>query len=104
MYRAAWKKQPGDPSVGADLAVSLFHMRHHDEGLKQIEVVIKQNPEFQAAHLNKGIFLETEARETKDKSKSADYLAEAKVAFQKAVSIDPATDAGKHAAVALQGL
>ena len=78
--------------------------RHHDEGLKQIEVVIKQNPEFQAAHLNKGIFLQTEAREAKDKAESADYLAEAKLAYRKAVSIDPASDAGKHAAEALQSL
>lgn len=104
VYRAAWKKQPGDPNVGTDLAVSLFYMRHHDEGLKQIEVVIKQSPDFQAAHLNKGIFLQTEASEAKDKTKAADYLAEAKVAFQKAVSIDPASDARKHAAEALQSL
>jgi tetratricopeptide (TPR) repeat protein len=104
VYRAAWKKQPGDPNVGTDLAVSLFYMRHHDEGLKQIEVVIKQSPGFQAAHLNKGIFLQTEAREAEDKAKAADYLAEAKLAFQKAVSIDPASDAGKHAAEALQSL
>jgi len=104
VYRAAWKKQPGDPNVGTDLAVALFYMRHHDEGIKQIEVVIKKNPDFQAAHLNKGIFLQTEAGEAKDKAKAADYLAEAKVAFQKAVSIDPASDAGKHAAEALQSL
>jgi tetratricopeptide (TPR) repeat protein len=104
VYRAAWKKQPGDPNVGTDYAVSLFYQRHHDEGIKQIEVVLKQNPDFQAAHLNKGIFLQTEAGEAKDKAKAADYLAEAKVAFQKAVSIDPASDAGKHAAEALQSL
>ena len=104
VYRAAWKKQPGDPNVGTDLAVALFYMRHHDEGLKQIDVVLKKNPEFQAAHLNKGIFLQTEASEATDKAKAADYLAEAKVAFRKAVSIDPASDAGKHAAEALQSL
>jgi tetratricopeptide (TPR) repeat protein len=104
VYRAAWKKQPGDPSVGTDLAVSLFYMRHHDEGIKQIEVVIKQNPDFQAAHLNKGIFLQTEASEANDKAKAADYLAQAKVAFQKAVRIDPASDAGKHAAEQLRSL
>ena len=104
VYRAAWKKQPGDPNVGTDFAVSLFYMRHHDEGIKQIEAVIKKNPDFQAAHLNKAIFLQTEASEAKDKAKAADYLAEAKVAFQKAVSIDPASDAGKHAAEALQSL
>jgi tetratricopeptide (TPR) repeat protein len=104
VYRAAWKKQPGDPNVGTDLAVALFYMRHHDEGLKQIEVVIKKNPGFQVAHLNKGIFLQTEASEATDKAKAADYLAEAKVAFQKAVSIDPASEAGKHAAEVLRSL
>jgi tetratricopeptide (TPR) repeat protein len=104
VYRAAWKKQPGDPSVGTDFAVALFYMRHHDEGIKQIDVVIKKNPDFQAAHLNKGIFLKTEASEAKDKAKSADYLAQAKLAFQKAVSIDPSSEAGKNAAQALQSL
>ena len=104
VYRAAWTKQPGDPSVGTDYAVSLFYQRHHDEGIKQIEVVIKQNPDFQAAHLNKGIFLKTEASEAKDKAKAADFLADAKLAFQKAASIDPDSEAGKNAAEALQNL
>ena len=104
VYRAAWKKQPGDPNVGTDYAVSLFYQRHHDEGIKQIEVVLKQNPDFQAAHLNKGIFLKTEASEAKDKAKAADFLADAKLAFQKAVSIDPDSEAGKNAAQALQNL
>jgi len=102
--RAAWKKQPGDPNVGTDLAVALFSMRHHDEGLKQIEVVVKKDPDFQAAHLNKGIFLQTEAGEATDKGKAADFLAQAEVAFQKAVRIDPASDAGNHAAEVLQSL
>jgi len=104
VYRAAWKKQPGDPNVGTDYAVALFYQRHHDEGIKQINVVLKQNPDFQAAHLNKGIFLKTEASEAKDEAKAADFLADAKLAFQKAVSIDPDSEAGKNAAEALQNL
>ena len=68
VYRAAWTKQPGDPNVGTDYAVSLFYKRHHDEGIKQIDVVLKENPDFQAAHLNKGVFLKTEASEAKDKA------------------------------------
>ena len=104
VYRAAWKKQPGDPNVGTDFAVALFYMKHHDEGIKQIEAVLKQNPDFQAAHLNKGIFLQTEAGEAEDKAKSADFLAQAKRAFRKAVSIDPGSEAGKNAARALQNL
>lgn len=104
VYRAAWNKQPGDPNVGTDFAVSLFYMRHHDEGIKQIDAVIKKNPDFQAAHLNKGIFMQTEASEAQDKTKAADFLAEAKLAFQKAVSLDSSTEAGKKAAEILQDL
>jgi hypothetical protein len=48
--------------------------------------------------------MRTEAAEAKDKAKAADHLAEAKLAFQKAVSIDPDSEAGKHAAQELQDL
>jgi tetratricopeptide (TPR) repeat protein len=104
VYRAAWKQQPGDPNVGTDFAVALFYMKHHDEGIKQIEAVIKSNPDFQVAHLNKGIFLQTEASEAEDEARSADYLAQAKLAFKKAVSIDPSSEAGRKAAQTLQSL
>jgi tetratricopeptide (TPR) repeat protein len=104
VYGAAWAKQPGDPNVGTDYAVALFYQRHHDAGIKQIEAVLELNPDFQAAHLNRGIFMRTEAAEVKDKAKAADHLAEAKLAFQKAVSIDPDSEAGKHAAQELQDL
>jgi tetratricopeptide (TPR) repeat protein len=104
VYRAAWTEQPGDPSVGTDFAVALFYQRHHDAGIKQIDAVIEQSPDFQAAHLNKGIFMRTEADEAQDEAKAADYLADARLAFQKAVSIDPDSEAGKHAAQELQSL
>jgi tetratricopeptide (TPR) repeat protein len=107
VYGAAWKKQPGDPGVGTDYAVALFYSRHHDEALKQIEAVLEKNPDFQAAHLNKGIFLQTEASEAKDSGvteRGADFLSLAKVALKKAVSIDPASDGGKNAAAQLQSL
>ena len=104
VYRAAWKKQPGDPSVGTDLAVALFYSRHHDEALEQIAVVLKKNPTFQSGHLNKGIFLQTEASEAADDGDAADFLAQAKTALQKAVSLDPTSDAGKHAAEQLKSL
>lgn len=104
VYAAAWAQQPGDPSVGTDYAVSLFYQRHHDEGIKQIDRVLKQNPDFQSAHLNKGIFLQTEANEADDEAAAAEFLAQAKLSFKKAVSIDPSSDAGKHAAEALQAL
>jgi len=104
VYGAAWAQQPGDPSVGTDYAVSLFYQKHHDEGIEQIDRVLKRNPDFQSAHLNKGIFLQTEASEAADEAAAAEFLAEAKLSFKKAVSIDPSSDAGKHAAEALQAL
>lgn len=107
VYRAAWKKKPGDPNVGTDFAVSLFYMRHHDEALKQIAVVLKKSPDFQAAHLNQGIFLQAEASEAKErgeKLKAAEFLAQARTAFEKAVSIDPSSEAGKNAAEQLKSL
>ncbi|HET6476365.1 MAG TPA: zinc ribbon domain-containing protein [Thermoleophilia bacterium] len=104
VYRAAWKQQPGDPNVGTDFAVSLFYSQHHDEALQQVDVVLKANPDFQAANLNKGIFLKTEADEAKDEAKAAEFLAQAKIAFKKAASIDPASDAGKSASSLLQSL
>ena len=107
VYRAAWKKQPGDPSVGTDLAVALFYSRHHDDALKQIDVVLKKNPAFQSGHLNKGIFLQNEASEAKDggdAQKGADLLAQARSALEKAVSLDPTSEAGKHAAEQLKSL
>ncbi len=104
VYGAAWKKQPGDPNVGTDYAVALFYQRHHDEGIKQIDAVLKQNPDFQPAQLNKGIFMQTEAEEAQDEAAAADFLAQAKLAFQKAVSIDPDSEAGKSAAQALQNM
>ena len=58
VYKAAWAKQPGDPNVGTDMAVSLFYSRHHDEAIQQIATVLKGTPDFQPAHLNKGIFLQ----------------------------------------------
>ena len=107
VYRAAWKKQPGDPSVGTDLAVALFYSQHHDEALNQIDIVLKKNPAFQSGHLNKGIFLQNEASEAKDDGdaeKGAEFLAQAKSAFEKAVSLDPTSEAGKHAADQLKSL
>ncbi len=104
VYRAAWKQQPGDPNVGTDFAVALFYSQHHDEALQQIDVVLKANPDFQAAHLNKGIFLQTEAREAEDKAKAAEFLAQARIALEEAASIDPASSAGKNASELLQNL
>ena len=107
VYGAAWKKQPGDPSVGTDYAVSYFYSGQTDKALRQIDVVIGKSPDFQTAYLNKGIFLKTAANDAKvngDTKKGAELLSQAKLTLQKAVGMDPASDAGKKAATQLQGL
>lgn len=105
VYKAAWSKEPGDPNVGTDYAVALFYRRHHDEGLQQIETVLKKNPRFQPALLNRGIFLQAESDEAEQRGeteKAAQFLADAKQALEKAVRIDPDSESGKRAAQVLQ--
>ena len=61
VYAAAWKKQATDPGVGTDYAVALFYSGDIPAALKQIDAVLKANPDFQKAWLNKGIFISHEA-------------------------------------------
>jgi hypothetical protein len=107
VYAAALKKQPGDPSVGTDYSVALFYSGDISGALAQVEVVLKDNPDFQKAWLNKGIFLTHEGRiaEQQGDKKEADKLyAQAKTALTKAVAIDAKSDAGKQADQSLQQL
>ena len=107
VYAAAWKKQATDPSVGTDYAVTLFYSGDIAGALKQIDAVLKANPDWQKGWLNKGVFLSHEARIAKQQgdTKTADkYNAQAKQALTKAVAIDPKSDAGKQADQALQQL
>ena len=62
VYRAAWKQQATDPNVGTDYATSLFYSGDTDGALKQVKVVLAKSPDFQTAHLNKGVYLETAAQ------------------------------------------
>jgi hypothetical protein len=101
VYRAAWKKQSGDPNVGTDYATSLFYSGDTDAALKQVDIVLAKSPDFQTAHLNKGIYLETAAQvaqQSGKQTKSQSLLAKAKAEFEKAVSIDPTSSAGQKAA------
>ncbi len=107
VYAAAWKKQATDPAVGTDYAVTLFYSGDIETALKQIEAVIKVDPEFQKAWLNKGIFLSHEARiaeQSGDKKAVKDLTGEAKAAFTEAVAIDPKSEAGQQADASLQQL
>ena len=107
VYSAAWKKQATDPAVGTDLAVALFYSGDIESALKQVDVVLKDNPEFQKGWLNKGVFLSHEARiieQDGDKKQAQKLTDEAKAAFTEAVAIDPASEAGKQADASLQAL
>jgi hypothetical protein len=106
-YMAAWKKKPGDPGVGTDLATALFYSGNTDGALKQIDSVLKANPDFQTAWYNKGNFLSHSARfaeQSGDKKQRDKLYAQAREAYTKAVAIDPSSDVGKQADTALQQL
>jgi tetratricopeptide (TPR) repeat protein len=107
VYQAAWKQQATDPGMGTDYATSLFYSGDTQGALKQIAAVLAKNPDFQTAHLNNGIYLQTasqEARKSGQKAKADSLLAQAKAEFQKAVSIDPGSSAGAKAAENLKTL
>jgi hypothetical protein len=107
VYAAAWKQQATDPNVGTDYATSLFYSGDGAGALKQVNVVLAGSPEFQTAHLNKGVYLQTasqDAQQSGQKAKADSLLAQAKTEFQKAVSIDPGSSAGAKAAANLKTL
>jgi hypothetical protein len=106
-YMAAWRKQPGDPNLGTDLATALFYSGNTEGALTQIDSVLKDNPEFQPALFNKGNYLAHAASfaEQSGQQKQADKLyAEAKRVLTKAIALDPASDVGKAADERLQSL
>lgn len=107
LYKAAWEKQPGDPNVGTDYATALFYSGDFDGAVKQIDVVLKADPEFQTGWFNKGNYLAHEARlaERMKRTKDAKKLyAQARQAYLKAVALDPKSDVGKEADARLKDL
>ena len=107
VYAAAWEKQADDPGVGTDYATSLFYSGQTDPAIAQVDEVLKGSPDFQTAHLNRGIFLKSaadDARSGGDSAKADKLLADAKASFQNAVSIDANSDSGKNAAEQLKQL
>ena len=107
VYRAAWKQQATDPSMGTDYATSLFYSGDTQGALKQVGVVLAKSPDFQTAHLNRGIYLQTasqDAQKSGQKARADSLLAQAGAEFQKAVSIDPGSSAGAKAAENLKAL
>ena len=107
VYRAAWGKQPGDPNVGTDYATTLFYSGDTAGALKQVDVVLAKSPDFQTAHLNKGVYLQTasqDAQQSGKPAKATSLLAQAKAEFQKAVAIDATSGPGVKAAASLKSL
>jgi tetratricopeptide (TPR) repeat protein len=100
VYAAAWAKKATDPGVGTDYAVTLFYSGDIPAALKQIDVVLKANPDYQKAWLNKGIFVSHQgqlAKQQGDTKQASSYFDEARTALAKAVALDPKSDAGKQA-------
>ena len=106
-YAAAWKKQQTDPNVGTDFATSLFYSGNIDAALKQVDLVIKKYPDFQAAYFNLGNYNAHKAliaQQGGDKKTAQTDNVAAAQAYTKAVSIDPASKVGKDAAARLKAL
>lgn len=104
VYEAAWAKQPGDPNVGTDWAISLFYSGDVDGAVKQVNVVLDADSRFQPGLFNKGIFLSHLSRLTQDKAEAEKYTDQARTALTAAVAVDPSSEVGKQADAALKGL
>jgi tetratricopeptide (TPR) repeat protein len=106
VYAAAWKQQATDPSVGTDFATSLFYSGDIDGAVQQVQKVLSKFPDFQTAWFNKGNYLSERARQveqTDSKAADADY-AEARIAYQKAIDLDPTSSSGQQAKERLSAL
>jgi len=100
VYAAAWKKQATDPGVGTDYGVALFYSGDIPGALKQIDAVLKANPDYQKAWLNKGIFISHQgqlAKQQGDTKTANKYFDQARQALTKAIALDSKSDAGKQA-------
>jgi hypothetical protein len=107
VYGAAWKKQSGDPSMGTDFATSLYYSGDTARALKQVDIVLAKSPDYQSAHLNKGIYLQTAsqaAQQNGQQAKAAQLLSQAKAELQKAIQVDPGSAGGQKAAQILKTL
>jgi hypothetical protein len=104
VYEAAWAKQPGDPNVGTDWAISLFYSGDVNSAVKQVNVVLAADPRFQPGLFNKGIFLSHMSRLTQDQAEAQKFIDQARTALTEAAAVDPSSEVGKQAAAALKGL
>jgi hypothetical protein len=107
VYAAAWKQQATDPAVGTDFATALFYSGKIAAALEQVDKVLAQSPDFQTAWFNKGNYLAEKASQA-DKAGSAKAAkaayAGARVAYQKAIDLDPGSSSGQQAQAQLSAL
>lgn len=104
VYKAAWAKQPGDPNVGTDWAISIFYSGDVTGAVKQVNVVLAADPRFQPGLFNKGIFLSHMSRITQDKVQAQKFVDQARAVLVAAVAVDPSSKVGKQADAALKTL
>ena len=104
VYEAAWAKQPGDPNVGTDWAISLFYSGDVNGAVKQVNAVLAGDPRFQPGLYNKGIFLSHMSRLTQDQAQAQKYVDQARATLTAAIAVDPSSDVGKQADSALKSL
>ncbi len=100
VYAAAWKQKSTDPAVGTDYATALFYSGRIDAAVSQVTEVLGKSPQFQTAWFNKGNYLSDKAKlaEQDGDSKAAEAAyAGARVAYQKAVDLDPNSSSGQQA-------
>jgi Double zinc ribbon len=100
VYAAAWKQQSADPGVGTDYATSLFYSGQIDAAVRQITKVLAKSPNFQTAWFNKGNYLSEKARRAEQSGDSATAksgYAAARAAYEKAISLDKASQVGQEA-------
>jgi hypothetical protein len=106
-YAAAWRKQHTDPNVGTDYATALFYSGKVSEAVKQVNAVLKANPNFQQAWFNLGIYYTHQqalAKQNNQPAVAKKARALAVAAYTKAIAIDPSSQVGKSADQSLQGL
>jgi hypothetical protein len=106
-YAAAWRQQSTDPSVGTDYATALFYSGKVSEAVKQVQTVIKANPNFQQAWFNLGIYYtHQQALATQNNQPAAAKKARALAvaAYTKAIAINPTSQVGKSADQSLKQL
>ncbi len=107
VLQAAWNKQPGDPTVGADLANSLFYAGNIQGAITQIDIVLKKSPKNQEALLDKGNFVNMAGQMDKEADETTQAnaeIAQAKQLYQEAIKIAPTSASGKAAATELKAL